>query len=258
MNRAHPELAVVVGGSGAVGTAICANLTGRGFTVIATYGSNKAAVPRKPSQAVSWVHFDAREPGTALEVQQAVGRAGIPLAVVIYAAGTSSSKQLVADTPVSEFGDLFTVNTLGLVAIWQALAPAARQAGAAMVTISSQAAQTLSAGNGAYSASKAALEALVATLAKEESAHGVRVNAVSPSLIDSPQARRILALKGISAPQAYYRTLPAGRALSVGEVAETIVAIATDQPWRHISGQVVQIEPEAISPDAVLTGGNDA
>lgn len=232
--------ALIVGGSGALGARIVAMLADRGHAVVATSTSGTATGPDAAKHA-RWVRFDARDGGSGTaELAQAVDEGG-PLGVLVYAAGAGSSKSPLALTSWSESVELLTVNAAGLHAVWRAVHPAARAGAARVVVISSQAAVTCTPGNGPYSASKAALEAVALTLAREEAAHGVRVNVVSPSLIDSPMAERLLALKGVTDIEGYYRQLPWGRALSIGEVAATVVALACDPAWQYSSAQVVRL-----------------
>src|SRR5256886_7348468 len=172
---------------------------------------------------------------------EAVRANGRPLRRMVYAAGVGSTKRPVVETPLDEFQQLWQVNALGFVAIWHAVAGPARADAASVVAISSEAARTAGGGNGPYSASKAALETILLTLAKEEAAHGVRVNIVSPSLVASPMAETMLAHKGIEAPAEYYAALPFGRALEAGEVAELVVDVAAGEHWRYASGQIVRL-----------------
>lgn len=71
-----------------------------------------------------------------------------------------------------------------------------------------------------------------ATLSAEEAEHGVRVNLVAPSLVASPLAESVLALKGVTDVEDYYRALPWGRPLTTTEVAGVAVEIATAPHWR--------------------------
>src|SRR6266508_2319602 len=214
------QLALLVGGTGAIGTAVVDRLVKRGYAVVATYRGQERPVR---DGETTWAGFDAHEPETAASVADAVRADGHPLRAVVYAAGVGSTKRPVVDTPLDEFQQLWQVNALGFVAVWQAIAPVARGQAASVVTISSDAARTAGGGNGPYSASKAALETVALTLAKEEAAHGVRVNVVSPALVASPMAETMLAHKGIADPAGYYRSLPSGRALGIDEVAELVV-----------------------------------
>ena len=238
MNGEAQPLALVVGGSGSIGTAVVDRLPKRGHAVVATY--NRQVQPARDG-ATTWVRFDAEEPETAQAVADAVRNDGRPLKTVIYAVGVGSTKRPVADTPLDEFDRLWRVNAVGFVAVWQAIADLARADAARVVAIGSEAARGAGSSNGPYSVSKAALENIVLTLAKEEATHGVRLNLVAPSLVASPMAETMLAHKGIATPRDYYAALPFGRALDPGEVAELVVDVATAECWRYASGQVVRL-----------------
>ena len=62
--------------------------------------------------------------------------------------------------------------------------------------ISSIAAQALNPGFGVYSVSKAALEAMAHTLAREEKPNGMRVNMIAPGLVDTDMGRKIVEATG--------------------------------------------------------------
>ena len=234
---AAPGTALVVGASGALGAAIAARLRARGYLLVATHA---ASSPPPPASGWTWARFDARD-GESGEVAVALTACGEPLEVVVYAAGAASSKRELAASPPGELADLFAVNALGLASLWRGVHELARAGRARVLAVGSQAAATCTPGNGPYAASKAALEALALTLAKEEARHGVRVNVLSPSIIASPQAERIIALKGESDAEAYYRKLPWGRALSLEEVADAAASLAADATWSYLSGQVVPL-----------------
>lgn len=231
-------LALVVGGSGAIGAAVVDRLFKRGHTVLATCRGGEQPAGEA---AVTWVRFDATEPDSATRIAEALDTEHDPLRTIIYAAGAGSTKRTVGDTPLSEFNLLWQVNAAGLVAVWQAVARSARAGAARVVAVSSETVRSAGAGNGPYTASKAALEAIATTLAKEEAAHGVRVNVVSPSLVASPMAETLLRHKDVPDPAAYYATLPWGRALETAEVADLVVEVATGEHWRYATGQVFRL-----------------
>ena len=233
MEQVTPR-ALVVGGSGAIGSAIAASLTKRGYAVTATFHRQ----PATSAGDVTWVPFDATT-GDTQHLHEAITDGVGPLEVVVYAAGMPSTKRPVADTPTAEYTRLLAVNALGLVSTWQAIAEHARQARARVIVISSDTTTSIGPGNAAYTASKAALEAIAISLAKEEAACGVRVNVIAPSLVESPMAQQILARKGIVNFGAYYATLPGGRALAVAEVEQAVVAMACDPgAWALASGML--------------------
>ena len=87
----------------------------------------------------------------------------------------------VAEATAADWHTLLTVNLVGSAGVCRAALPALRRSGrGAIVNVSSCYASTGRKGMGLYDASKAGLLALTRTLAHEEAAHGVRVNAVCP------------------------------------------------------------------------------
>ncbi|MEU7031492.1 SDR family oxidoreductase [Streptomyces sp. NPDC046275] len=234
-NTGPAPLAVVTGASGAVGRAITTHLTDTGWQVIATY---RTTAPGPDAPPATWVHYDSATPTTAIGLRNAVIRTAGPLRAVFACVGAPSSKKPVADTRAAEFTAVYQANVLSLVHTWHALADRARADRTSVVAVGSDAGRAARAGNGPYSAAKAALESLVVTLAKEEQPHGVRVNLLAPSLIDSPLAHHVMALKGVTDPDAYYAQLPWGRPLTLDEVASTCIELATGPHWAYTTGHI--------------------
>ncbi|MGH3831942.1 MAG: SDR family NAD(P)-dependent oxidoreductase [Pseudonocardiaceae bacterium] len=230
-------LAVVAGASGAIGSAAVQALMSAGWSVIGTYRHTQP----EPSNGVSWVPFDGTQAGGAAKLHAVVAASPGPLQAVVCCLGTPSSKRPIADTDPDEFDAVFAGNVTSVVRLWQAIHERARKTAAGVVLLGSDTTATLHANNAAYSAAKAGLEALSTTLAAEEAQHGVRVNLVAPSLVVSPLAEKMLALKDVRDVDAYYGALPWGRALSPSEVAAVAVEIATAPHWRYVSGQVVRL-----------------
>lgn len=230
-------LAVVAGASGAIGMAVAERLHASGWAVIGTYRSSQP----KPNAGIEWVHFDGVRASGTTELREALGTTARPVQTVICCVGAPSSKRLIADTDPDEFDAVYTANVTTVVRLWRTVAERVREAAASVVLLGSDTTARLSVGNGAYSAAKAGLEALAVTLAAEEAEYGVRVNLVAPSLVASPLAESVLALKGVTNVDDYYRALPWGRPLTTAEVAGVAVEIATASHWRYASGQVVRL-----------------
>jgi NAD(P)-dependent dehydrogenase (short-subunit alcohol dehydrogenase family) len=230
-------LAVVAGASGAIGAAVVQALTSANWAVIGTYRLHKP----EPSPGVVWVPFDGADDECVGELREALAADSRPLNAVVCCIGAPSSKRQIADTEPAEFDAVFTANVTAVVRLWQTVCDRARQAAAGVVLLGSDTTTTLRASNGAYSAAKAGLEALNITLAAEEREHDVRVNLVAPSLVASSLAESVLALKGVTNVEDYYRALPWGRPLTPAEVAAVAVEIATAPHWRYASGQVVRL-----------------
>jgi 3-oxoacyl-[acyl-carrier protein] reductase len=117
--------------------------------------------------------------------------------------------------------------------------------GGSIVNISSIAGKRLSPNTAAYAASKAGIQALTACMAQEIAAHGVRVNAVCPGIIDTSRMDDIG--RGDAWDQFVRTMIPLGRAGSGDDIAATVVYLCSDQgawvtgqSWNVDGGTVVQ------------------
>ena len=111
--------------------------------------------------------------------------------------------------------------------------------GGSIVNISSVAGKVLPENMAAYAASKAAVQALTGSMAQEVGAHGVRVNAILPGLIDTAR------LDGVGRGEAWSamiaEKIPLGRAGSPRDVAAMVVFLCSDEgAW--ITGQHLVID----------------
>src|SRR6266498_5595676 len=135
MDSVTQPLALVIGGTGTIGTAVIDRLVKRGHAVVATYRNQERPVR---DGETTWARFDAEEPATAAAVAEAVRADGRTLRTLIYTVGVGSTKRSVVETPLDEFEQLWQANALGFVAIWQAAAELARADGASVVVVSSE------------------------------------------------------------------------------------------------------------------------
>src|SRR5262245_38270630 len=97
--------------------------------------------------------------------------------------------QTLADGDLSGWTYLFRMNLLTAVNATRAALPHLRASHGAIVNVGSAPAKKAGAGMGAYAASKAGVLRLTESLADEEKKAGVRVNAVLPTIIDTPRNR---------------------------------------------------------------------
>jgi NAD(P)-dependent dehydrogenase (short-subunit alcohol dehydrogenase family) len=230
------DTAVVIGANGAVGAAIVQVLGQRDIPVI---GTSRANTQKARQTDTVMVEYEAGDCSGVMRLCDAV--ADRRIVALFYCVGRSSSKRAVTDTPLQEWTELWRVNVAGFVHVTTALMPQLRAAQARIVALGSQAVETCRSLSGPYTATKAALEAVVITLAKEEARHGVRVNVLAPSLVRSAMAEQLLAAKGVADPVAHYASLPWGRPLEPHEVADAAVSLALDSAWAYASGQRVPL-----------------
>ncbi|PCH73959.1 MAG: hypothetical protein COC12_04350 [Rhodobacteraceae bacterium] len=223
--------ALVLGGTGAVGREIVQILLSQGIEVFVTSQNGVSHDARVTS--IKWNATEQFDPPRQLFE-------GITKLSVFFCIGIPSSKQLVRDTPIEQFKDLFDTNTLGLVRVYKAIRTSDLE-DVSIVAISSDATVSAREKNGPYSASKTALEIVARTIACEENGGKFRINVIAPSLIDSPMARKINILAGETDFRKVINRLPQGRAISPKEVALAAVDIATASQWSYANGQVFRL-----------------
>jgi NAD(P)-dependent dehydrogenase (short-subunit alcohol dehydrogenase family) len=167
------------------------------------------------------VSDDAQCTHLAARVKQQFGRCD----VLVNNAGTTKFVDLknLDGLDANDFQRIYAVNVIGPFQMTRAFAPLLRESpGAAVVNVSSIAAQLGTGSSIAYVASKGALNALTLSLARVLGPQ-VRVNAVAPGMVDSPWLKQGLGPERFEALlRSYQSTSALGALVSPEEVAQTI------------------------------------
>jgi NAD(P)-dependent dehydrogenase (short-subunit alcohol dehydrogenase family) len=167
---------LVTGASRAIGRATCEVLTARGHEVVATARDVALLADLDVHQVLT---LDVRD---ATSVAAAVAEAGA-LDAVVNNAGLTGLGPL-EDFPLADFTRVLDVNTLGPLRLAQAVVPRWRERGSGvLVNISSVQGKIGTPLEGAYAASKHALEALSDTLHFELGHFGIRIVIIEPGYI---------------------------------------------------------------------------
>jgi NAD(P)-dependent dehydrogenase (short-subunit alcohol dehydrogenase family) len=173
-------------------------------------------------------------------VEQAVARFG-RLDIAINNAGTEGQLGPVAEQTVENYESTFSTNVLGtLLSMKHEMRVMQGQGAGAIVNVSSIAGHVGMAGASVYVGSKHAVEGMTKSVALEGAAIGVRVNAVAPGPVATDMLDRFVG-NDEQAKNGFLNTIPARRAASVDEIAQTIVFLAGDKA-RYLTGQVVAVD----------------
>ena len=235
------ELALVIGGSGDLGTAIIERLLDRGIqNIISTYRTSIPDIVYP--KYVTWVQYDTDTDPLGERVVKVLGER--PVNYMVFAAGQPSSKKNISETSHNEWSNLLEVNAISFSNLYREIHKLVRIGDGRVLVISSDTTKKLGPGNGPYSASKAALEAIAITLSKEELPFGVRVNIFAPTLFDSKLAEKILKLKGVTDIESYKQSLPWGHSIPLNEVADSAVSLLCDDSWRYATSQIFRLGAE--------------
>jgi NAD(P)-dependent dehydrogenase (short-subunit alcohol dehydrogenase family) len=175
---------IVTGGFGVLGSAVVQRLRAAGAKVAAI---DRAPAPADDAMAIGRV--DLANPDEANRaIDNAAQRLG-GLYVLVNIAGAFRWETL-ADGDVATWDLLYSVNLKTAVCASKAALPHLMKAGGGrIVNIGASAAAKAGVGMGAYAASKAGVAKLTEALSEETKAHGITVNAVLPSIIDTPANR---------------------------------------------------------------------
>lgn len=173
-------------------------------------------------------------------VEQTVERFG-RIDVAVNNAGTEGQLGPVTEQSADNYHATFDTNVLGvLLALKHEMRVMLEQGAGAIVNLSSVAGQVGMAGASVYVASKHAVEGLTKSAALEGAAAGVRVNAVAPGPVQTDMLDRFTggddAAKG-----GFLASLPARRAGTPAEIAQTIVFLASDKA-RFLTGQSIAVD----------------
>jgi 3-oxoacyl-[acyl-carrier protein] reductase len=223
------KVAVVTGGAGGIGAAICARLAHSGASVVLTYRTSSAAAAALVKSLPGAGHFARRVDVTdsaslgafAAETKQRLSRCD----VLVNCAGTT---RFVAHADLDGLNDdlideIFRTNWRGAFAAIRAFRPLLAQHGDGLVVnISSVAASLGTGSNVAYCASKAAMDCMTKSLARAL-APRIRVVSVSPGLVNTEFIKNM--------DQAWREDqvarTPLGRLVSPEEIGDAVLAAAT-------------------------------
>ena len=184
------KLALVTGGSGGIGAAICHKLAKSGYRIVFTFNSNQSAAEQVldslegTGHAMYQLNVEDSAAISALAVQ--VQETSQSLDLLVNCAGMT---KFVPHSDLNSLNDelidkIFRVNVRAPFAMVRAFEPALRDARGCVVNITSIAAQTAMGSNVAYCASKSAIENMTRSLARALSPD-IRVLAVAPGLVDT-------------------------------------------------------------------------
>jgi NAD(P)-dependent dehydrogenase (short-subunit alcohol dehydrogenase family) len=251
MGKLEGRTALITGGSRGIGRAIAERFAREGADVAINYTSNADAA-KEAADAVSGLGRKARiyqadvgEEGQIDAMCDAVLADFSQVDILVNNAGLGSAainRPAVADATNDQWSKLLNVNLWGPIFLCRRLVPHMREADRSdVIMISSIAAQALNPGYGVYSVSKAALEAMAHTLAREEKPHGMRVNMIAPGLVDTDMGRRIVqATSGGADIGEVESRMPFGFVCTADDIAATVTHLCSED-GRYITNQRITI-----------------
>jgi len=231
--------ALVTGGSGGIGAAICRRLAADGYHVhIHAHHALAAAQTLATSictggGSATALAFDVTD-STAVSAALAPLLEAQPIQVLVNNAGIHDDA-VFPGMRADQWHRVIDVSLDGFFNVTQPLMmPMIRSRWGRIVNVSSIAALTGNAGQVNYAAAKGALNAATKSLAREVASRGITVNAVAPGIIDTAMSAATFDAATIA------RMVPMKRAGTTAEVADLIGFLASAQA-AYITGQIISI-----------------
>jgi len=233
------RFALVTGGSGAIGQAICRTLAMAGNHVYVHANSRLESAQKLANELTqeglqaSAICFDVTDPiasQKALEELLALG----PIQILVNNAGIHDDA-VFPGMSAEQWHRVIDVSLHGFFNVTQPLTmPMIRGRFGRIINVSSIAAIAGNRGQVNYAAAKSALHGASKSLAQELASRGVTVNVVAPGIIESPMLGQVFPKEKIE------QLVPMKRSGQPQEVADLIAFLASDQA-AYITGQIISI-----------------
>lgn len=230
------RVAVVTGGTGGIGQAICARMAKEGAHVYAA----DIAEPGVPLPAgVTFVAHDVTSEESARNVMDRVGIDHGKLDILVNAAGIEI-EYTIEETSLDDWNRIFAINVTGTFLTSKHALPLMRAAGAgSIINFGSYDGFIADPGLAAYCATKGAVHALTRAMACDYGPENIRVNAICPGYVDTPMLQSFFQDAGDieSLKDEVRRVHPLRRYGTPDDMANLVNWLAGDEA-RYASGQL--------------------
>ena len=231
--------ALVTGGSGGIGAAICRRLAADGYHIIVHANRARARAEALVSDILASggsaeaITFDLTDPLVTTAALDQLLEAG-SIQILVNNAGIHDDA-VFPGMSSAQWHDVLNVSLNGFFNVTQPLSlPMIRTRWGRIINITSIAAITGNRGQVNYSAAKGALHAATKSLALELASRGITVNAVAPGIISTEMS------EGVFDNETIRKMVPMQRAGKPEEVADLVAFLASDKA-AYISGQIISI-----------------
>lgn len=249
MDEFPKGIALVVGGSGGIGSAVAREFAKRGVPLAITFRRNEAAAQKvaeeiRAAGGTCWVH------GVSLGDLELVTRCLDALVeehgsihTIVHAAGTYIDQPYVSQVTPEQWHNTIDWDVNGFFHVVHAALPHLRKSQGSFVFISSAGLKRFPPGDVLSIAPKGANEALVHAIAREEGRYGVRANNVAVGVVDAGMFPKLVQSGELSQDwiDAAMKNTPLRRFGTPQEIADAAVFLASSRAG-YITGQTLFVD----------------
>ena len=239
------KTALITGASSGIGAAAASLFAELGASVALGYHRNKDGAERVRAEIIGAggravaIGADMRHSGEVRAlVKSAVEQLG-PIDILVNNAGSLIGRMKIAEVNEERWDEIMDLNLKSVVICSQAVTESMieRKRGAIVNIVSIAGRNGGGPGAGAYATAKGGLITFTKSLAKELAPHGIRVNAVSPGVIDTP-FHEVFSTPEMLAN--FVKTIPLGRMGTSMECATAIAFLASDAA-SYVVGETIEV-----------------
>lgn len=239
---------LVLGGTGSIGQSVCRSLAASGYDIHFTYG-RKLEVAKCLAREIEKIgrhasyHQEILGSPNALEALEKVVFDLPALSGAVYASGPDLAQPFISQVEAEKWGEIFQQDTLSFLAFARLVVARFRSlGGGALIAVTTAAAMRHADRDGLSSIPKAAVEAAVRGIAREEGRYGIRANCVAPGMLDVGLGQRIIS--NHFSPEIAERikvSIPL-RSFGNAEDISAAVEFLMSPNARYITGQVLRVD----------------
>lgn len=238
-NYLENKVAVVTGGCGGIGRAICRRFAREGATVYAS----DVAQDKDSSADVRYINHDVTREGDAIALMKQIDGAHGKLDILVNAAAIEI-ETTIEETSLEDWNRIFSINVTGTFLTSKYALPLMRSAGAgSIINFGSYDGFIADPSLAAYCATKGAVHALTRAMACDHGPDNIRVNAICPGYVDTPMLQSFFGGSGDieTLKQAVRDVHPIRNYGTPDDIANLVNWLAGDEA-RYASGQLWVID----------------
>jgi NAD(P)-dependent dehydrogenase (short-subunit alcohol dehydrogenase family) len=242
-------VALVVGGSGGIGSAIAKAFASEGVTLAITYRHNEEAarVVAKGIEAdggsCSVHQVDLGDLDSVRACIEGLVATHGAIHTIAHAAGTHIDQPYISKTTPEAWRNTMDWDVNGFFHVVHAALPHLRESRGSIVFVSSAGLKRFPPGDVLSVAPKGAIEALMRGIAREEGRNGVRANNVAVGVVDAGMFPKLVERGELSQEwiDAAMRNTPLRRFGTPGDIADAVVFLASEQA-KYVTGQTLFVD----------------